>query len=62
MSTAAEMMDDATAQTGLSDFGDGSFREGLEILLASLQDEARLHEHKPCSPATIFIATTTCSR
>jgi hypothetical protein len=45
MPTAAEMMDDATAQTGLTDFGDGSFREGLEILLASLQDEARLHEH-----------------
>jgi hypothetical protein len=44
MPTAAEVMDDATTQTGLTDFGDDSFREGLEILLASLRDEARLHE------------------
>jgi hypothetical protein len=33
----------AVAQTGLDDFGDGSFREGLEILLASLRGEARLN-------------------
>jgi Sulfotransferase family len=33
----------AVAQTGLEDFGDGSFREGLEVLLASLRDEARLN-------------------
>ena len=33
----------AVAQTGLDDFGDDSFREGLEILLASLRDEARLN-------------------
>ena len=31
------------AQTGLEDFGDDSFREGLEVLLASLRDEARLN-------------------
>jgi hypothetical protein len=33
----------AVAQTGLVDFGDDSFREGLELLLASLRDEARLN-------------------
>ena len=29
----------AVAQTGLEDFGDDSFREGLELLLAALRDE-----------------------
>jgi hypothetical protein len=33
----------AVAQTGLEDFGDDSFREGLELLLASVRDEARLN-------------------
>jgi len=33
----------AVAQTGLEDFGDDSFREGLELLLASLRNEARLN-------------------
>jgi hypothetical protein len=33
----------AVAQTGMDDFGDDSFREGLAILLASLRDEARLN-------------------
>ena len=33
----------AVAQTGLDDFGDDCFREGLEVLLASLRDEARLN-------------------
>ena len=33
----------AVAQTGLENFGDDSFREGLEVLLASLRDEARLN-------------------
>jgi len=33
----------AVGQTGLEDFGDDSFREGLELLLASLRDEARLN-------------------
>ena len=33
----------AVAQTGLEDFGDDSFREGLEVLLGSLRDEARLN-------------------
>ncbi len=34
----------ATAQTGLEEFGEDSFREGLEILVRSLRDEARLNE------------------
>lgn len=44
MPTAAELMDEACAQTGLTDFGQDSFREGLEILLSSLASEARPHE------------------
>lgn len=34
----------ATEQTGLSDFGDPSFREGLDVLLAALNNEAKLTE------------------
>jgi len=36
-------MDAAVTQTGLDDFGDDSFREGLEILVRSLREEARLN-------------------
>jgi hypothetical protein len=43
MATPNEILDAAVATTGLHDFGDDSFREGLEILLASLRDEARLN-------------------
>ncbi len=38
-----DLLDRARADTGLDDFGDGSFREGLEILTRSLRDEARLN-------------------
>lgn len=41
---ATALLDDASAATGLSDFGEDSFREGLDILLSSLRDEARLHD------------------
>ena len=44
MLSTSEVMDEAQAQTGLADFGEDSFREGLEILLSSLRDEARLHD------------------
>ena len=44
MVTAVEVMGEARAQTGLTDFGDDSFREGLDILLSSLRKEARLHD------------------
>ena len=37
------LMEKATLQTGLSDFGGDAFREPLEILLRSLHDEARLN-------------------
>src|SRR5215510_11863269 len=36
-------MAEAVAQTGLDDFGDDAFREGLEILVRALGDEARLN-------------------
>ena len=35
---------DARERTGLDDFGDGSHREGLERLVASLNEEAELTE------------------
>jgi len=38
-----DLLADAVTQTGLQDFGDESFREGLEILVRSLRDEARLN-------------------
>lgn len=38
-----ELLDAAIRQTGLADFGDDSFREGLEILLRALQVEAKLN-------------------
>jgi hypothetical protein len=41
--THDDLMAMAVAQTGLDDFGDDSFREGLEILARSLRDEARLN-------------------
>jgi Sulfotransferase family len=43
MATLKDIQDAAVAQTGLDDFGDDTYREGLEILLASLRNEARLN-------------------
>jgi len=41
--TPDELLAAASAATGLWDFGDDSFREGLEILVRSLAEEARLN-------------------
>jgi hypothetical protein len=38
-----EVIAAAVQRTGLEDFGDDSFREGLEILVRALEDEARLN-------------------
>ncbi|MDB5986338.1 MAG: sulfotransferase [Nevskia sp.] len=38
----AQLLEDAKAQTGLSDFGSDSFREGLEVLIDALNREAQL--------------------
>ncbi|MEX5635063.1 sulfotransferase family protein [Parafrankia sp. FMc2] len=38
-----ELLDEARAGTGLTDFGDDAFREGLERLTRSLETEARLN-------------------
>lgn len=43
MTAHGDLMVAAMAQTGLDDFGDDSFREGLEILVRSLREEARLN-------------------
>ena len=37
---AGELMEQVTASTGLSDFGPGDFREGLDVLLASIATDA----------------------
>jgi hypothetical protein len=37
------LLEDARRDTGLDDFGNDSFREGLEILVTALRDEARLN-------------------
>ena len=42
MNRASELMQRARAATGLADFGNDSFREGLERLVASVDSEARL--------------------
>ena len=39
----AALLDRARQQTGLEEFGADDFREGLNILLASLDEEARLN-------------------
>jgi hypothetical protein len=41
---ASELIDRAKAQVSLEDFGDDGFREGLEILVASADAEARFNE------------------
>ena len=43
MASVKDIEDAAVNQTGLDDFGDDSYREGLEILLASLAGEAKLN-------------------
>ena len=44
MASPGELMAAAVEKTGLDDFGDDSFREGLEILVKALRDEARLND------------------
>jgi hypothetical protein len=44
MLNKTELLAAATTQTGLSDFGDLSFHEGLDVLLQSLNTEAKLTE------------------
>ncbi|HTV96376.1 MAG TPA: sulfotransferase [Steroidobacteraceae bacterium] len=44
MSRVAALLERARQQTGLDDFGAESFREGLGILVASLDEEANLNE------------------
>ena len=43
MASHGELMDARSPETGLDDFGDDAFREGLEILVRALGDEARLN-------------------
>src|SRR5262245_60665279 len=43
MRSPEDLMAGAVARTGLDDFGDDAFREGLEILARALRAEARLN-------------------
>jgi hypothetical protein len=43
MESATALMDRAKTATSLEDFGEDSFREGLEILVAAARDEANLN-------------------
>jgi hypothetical protein len=44
MAAPDDLVEAARAQTGLDDFGDDSYREGLERLVRSLQEEACLND------------------
>jgi hypothetical protein len=44
VASPGELTASAVERTGLDDFGDDSFREGLEILVKALRDEARLND------------------
>src|SRR5688572_15862394 len=40
---AGSLIDTACRNTGLSDFGDGPWREHLDVLLRAIEEEANLH-------------------
>jgi len=44
MSRVGTLLDQARSQTGLGSFGEENFREGLEVLVRSLDEEAGLNE------------------
>ena len=44
MDLATDLIDRATTTTGLSDFGGDGWREGLDVLVRSVEQEARLHD------------------
>ena len=44
MDSAEALIEAARVETGLDDFGDDSFREGLEVLVRALRQEAHLNE------------------
>ena len=41
------VIEELTAETGLDDFGDPTYRDGLDVLVAALTDEARLSDVGP---------------
>jgi hypothetical protein len=44
MNTAQELLVEAREQAGLDDFGDDSFREGLEVLVRDLREKSELNQ------------------
>ena len=53
----AGLMEQAAARSGLQDFGDDAFREGLGTLCASLDDEAGLHTLGRIAQRRMLVAT-----
>jgi len=43
VAAARDLIAKASARSGLEDFGDDSFQEGLDVLVRALRDEARLN-------------------
>lgn len=44
MTRAGQLLDQARGQTGLRDFGEETFREGLDLLVRAVDNEARFNE------------------
>jgi hypothetical protein len=57
MDRAVQLMRRAQDATSLQDFGEDSFREGLDILVRSLDGEARLTEHGAAALDAQLVAT-----
>src|SRR5262245_59576665 len=52
--TSAALLEAATAETGLSDFGAGDFREGLDVLLDSLEHDSDLPREADAGVLAVF--------
>jgi hypothetical protein len=56
----SSLLESAIEATGLADFGDPSFRDGLDVLVGSLNDEAELNEiGRPAAEAAVTAALVT---
>jgi Sulfotransferase family len=60
MKRAAALLDTAKAATGLDDFGEDSFREGLEILVTSADREARFTDMGAAAFDTQIVDMLSC--
>jgi hypothetical protein len=58
--TVSQLLQRAQAETSLQDFGEDSFREGLEILVASVEKEGRLTERGKAGFAAMVVDFLSC--